>query len=58
MLPVLATLLGILKGVYQRYLSNGKSHLFIVLLGPYRRFPGPHEEVQAGPLLDTLSLSP
>ena len=56
-LPVLA-FLGIVEGVYQRSLSIGESHLFIIPLGPNRGFPGPLEEVQAGPLLDILSLSP
>ena len=56
-LPVLA-FLGIVEGVYQRGLRIGESHLFIILLGPNRGFPGPLEEVQAGPSLDTLSVSP
>ena len=47
-----------MEGVYQGYLGIGESHFFIILLGPYRCFPGPPEEVQAGPSLDTLSLSP
>ena len=57
-LPVLVTLLHVVEGVYQRYLRIGESHFFIILLGPYRRFLGPPEEVQAGPSLDTFSLSP
>ena len=56
-LPVLA-FLGIVKGVYQRGLRIAESHLFIILLEPNRGFPGPLEEVQAGPSLDTLGLSP
>ena len=31
---VLAALLGIVKGVDQRYFSIGISHFFIILLGP------------------------
>ena len=58
MLPVLRILLDIVKGVYQRYVRFGKSHFLIILRGPYRRFPGPLEEVQTGPSLDILSLSP
>ena len=57
-LPVLATLLDIVKGVYQGCLRIGESHLLNTLLGPHRWYPGPLEQVQAGPLLDTLSLSP
>ena len=56
--PVLATLLGIVKRVHQRFLRIRKSHLFIILLRPYRLFAGPLEEVEAGPSLDTLSISP
>ena len=56
-LPVLA-FLGKMEGVYQRGLRIRESHLFIILLGPNRGFPGPLEEVEAGPSLDTLSLSP
>ena len=57
-LPVLVTLLDIVKGVYQRYLTIGERYFFFIILGPYIRFPGPLEEVQAGPSLDTVSLSP
>ena len=57
-IPVLAAPLGIVKGVYQRFLRIGKSQLLIILLGPYRRFLGPLEGVQAGPSPDTLSLGP
>ena len=56
-LPVLA-FLGIVEEVYQRGLRIGESHLFIILLRPNIGFLGRLEEVQAGPLLDTLSLSP
>ena len=57
-LLVLVTLLDIVVAVYQGYYRIGESHPFIILLGPYRRFPGTLEEVQAGPSLYTLSLSP
>ena len=57
-LPVLWTLLDIVKGIYERYLRIGETGFFIILLGPYRRFLGPLDKVQAGPSLDTLSLSP
>ena len=55
---VLATLLDILKGLYQGSLRIGESHFFIILLRPYRRFPVPLEKFQVEPSLDTLSLSP
>ena len=57
-LLVVATLLGIVKAVYQGCFRIRESHHLIILLGPYRGFPRPLEEVQAGPSLDTLSLSP
>ena len=57
-LRLLVIPLDIVKGVYLGYLRIRESHFFIILLGPYRRFPVPPEEVQAGLLLDTLSLSP
>ena len=57
-LLVLVTLLDVVEGVYQWYLKIGDSHLFIILLGPYRRFAGPPEEVQAGLSLNTFRLSP
>ena len=53
----LVNLLGLVKGVHQGCLEIRECHFFIILLGPYRLFPGPPEEVQAGPFLCTLSLS-
>ena len=57
-LPVLATLLHVVKGVYRGCLRFWESHLLIIFLAPCRCFPGPLEEVQAGLLLDTVRLSP
>ena len=57
-LSVLATLLDIVKGVYKGYIRIGERHFFIIVLGPYRRFAGLLEEVDAGQSLDTLSLGP
>ena len=57
-LQVLVTLLGIVKGLYHGCFRFRESHLLIILLGPCRGFHGPFEEVQAGPSVNTLSLSP
>ena len=57
-LLVLVTLRDIVMRVYQAYLRIREGHFFIILLGQYRLVPGSLEELHAGQLLHTLSLSP